>query len=99
MLELASSYEVFRCDGRSAAFCPVASTAAGQVQCNATAQPVTVRAGGAAELLGDGLLICSGGQTPSIGGTLPVVNIVVTLDVNSQRPCAPSEDNVPRLRP
>lgn len=58
------------------------TAAAAQVQCSASAQPVTVRAGGLSELLGDILLQCTGGQLPALGSQLPVADIVVTLELN-----------------
>jgi len=52
------------------------------IVCSTTAQPLTVRTEGLAEQTGDVVISCTGGAVPSVGATLPQVNISVTLSTN-----------------
>jgi hypothetical protein len=52
------------------------------VTCSTTAQPLTVRAEGLTEQVGDIVIQCTGGSAPAAGTVLPVVNISVTLSTN-----------------
>ncbi|MBI3210455.1 MAG: hypothetical protein HYZ37_16345 [Candidatus Solibacter usitatus] len=52
------------------------------IACNVFAQPLTVRAEGLAEQLGDVTTTCTGGTAPAAGTALPQVNISVTTSVN-----------------
>jgi hypothetical protein len=52
------------------------------VTCNTTAQPLTARAEGLAEQVGDTIIQCTGGAIPTLGSILPQVNISISLSTN-----------------
>lgn len=52
------------------------------IVCSTSAQNLTVRAEGLTEQTGDVVISCTGGAIPTLGSTLPQVNISVTLTVN-----------------
>jgi hypothetical protein len=56
-----------------------ATTSAQQTTCTVTGNPLTVRSDGLAELTGDVIMSCVGGTAIPAGGTVPTVNISLTL--------------------
>jgi len=69
--------------GFASAQVAVSGAGTGAFSCIASvAVPPTLRAEGLTELIGDIVITCSGGVTPSVGSVIPTANVTVSLGAN-----------------